>query len=248
MESTEALAGRQLAKQYRAGTPVLRGVDIDILPGRITALIGPSGGGKTTLLKAISFLDPPDEGQITLDGSIYQFPLASGVQVNPWPRLTVVFQQLFLWPHLSLYNNITLPLTLRERNPRSRELLEELVELFEMREFIHRYPNQVSLGQRQRAALARALVLDPKYVLLDEITSALDVEQITALLGYLQVLRSRKIGILVVTHLLNFARRAADKIVFMDNGQAIESGGPEILDDPKTPRLKRFLSIVEAAS
>lgn len=248
MGAEQMLFGRGLVKWYRPEELVLRDVNIDVRPGHITALIGPSGAGKTTLIRALSFLDPPDQGEITLDGVSHKFPPTNHKHPSPWPFLTVVFQQLFLWPHLSLYRNITLPLINKENDGRNHELLEELIDRFEMRGFVHRFPNQVSLGQRQRAALARALVLDPKYVLLDEITSALDVEQVAALLGYLQILRERNIGILLVTHLLNFARRAADQIVFLDNGQVIECGGPELLDTPKSERIKRFLSTVEAAT
>jgi len=141
-----------------------------------------------------------------------------------------------------------LPLINKTDRERGDKLLQELIERFEMREFIHRFPNQVSLGQRQRAALARALVLEPRYILLDEITSALDVEQVASLLGYLEILRERGIGVLLVTHLLNFARRAADQIVFLDHGRAIESGGPEMLDHPTSERLRKFLSAVNAAT
>lgn len=241
------LSGKQLVKWYHHEEAVLKKVDIDVFPGHITVLIGPSGSGKTTLIRALSFLDPPDQGQITLDGDSFQFPQANQNHFSPWPSVTVVFQQLFLWPHLSLYKNITLPLINRPGNGRNHQLLEELIDRFEMREFIHRFPNQVSLGQRQRAALARALVLEPKYVLLDEITSALDVEQVSATLNYLQVLRERGIGILLVTHALNFARHAADQVVFLDNGKIIEYGGSELLDSPGSSRLRSFLSKVEAA-
>ena len=117
-----------------------------------------------------------------------------------------------------------------------------------MKDFIDRYPNQVSIGQRQRAALARALILNPSYVLLDEITSSLDVEQVSAILLYLQVLRDRGIGILIITHLINFARRAADSIVFLDEGRVIEKNGPALLDNPTEDRVKRFLSGVESAT
>ena len=126
--------------------------------------------------------------------------------------------------------------------------LDDLIELFAMGDFINRYPNQASLGQRQRAALVRALVLQPQYLLLDEITSSLDVEQIAIILSYLKGLAKKGIGILIVTHLLNFARDAADKVIFMDDGQIIESGGKEVLNDPKHERVRKFLSLIQSAS
>ena len=248
MDTVGRLSGRQMSKWYSAADPVMKCVDIDVRPGQIAALIGPSGAGKTTLIRALSFLDPLNEGEIWLDGVVHRFPQENRIRFFPWPSVTVVFQQLFLWPHLSLFENITLPLMNKPDREHSEQLLKELIERFEMRNFVHRFPNQVSLGQRQRVALARALVLEPKYILLDEITSALDVEQVASLLGYLEILQERKIGILLVTHLLNFARRAADQIVFLDRGRVVESGGAEILDHPKSERLGRFLSTVNAAT
>jgi len=117
-----------------------------------------------------------------------------------------------------------------------------------MRSFMDRFPNEASLGQRQRVALARALVLEPAYILLDEITSSLDVEQIALILSELKTLRDRGIGILAVTHLLHFASEAADQIIFMDGGVVLESGGRQVLTNPQHERVKRFLSVIEAAS
>jgi ABC-type polar amino acid transport system ATPase subunit len=211
-------------------------------------IIGPSGSGKTTLLKVISMLDPPHSGSIEVDDWSVKFPLEKGKKLQPpWPKLTVVFQQLFLWPHLTLLQNITLPVFLRQ-SKEDQQKVEELIDLFEMRGFIYRYPNEASLGQRQRAALARALLLQPKYLLLDEITSSLDVEQVAIILSYLKKLAQTGIGILTVTHLLHFAREAADKVIFMESGQVIEKGGPEVLISPSQERVKRFLSVIESAT
>lgn len=227
---------------------MLRGIDIEIEPGKITALIGPSGSGKTTLLRTLALLEKPDSGRIWIDGASYNFPLSNGTKIRvPYPRVTVVFQQLFLWPHLTLRQNITLPL--RNRNGHGQSAyVDELLAIFGMENFIDRYPNEVSLGQRQRAALVRALALNPEYILLDEITSSLDVEQVSAILSHLQMLRDKGIGILIITHLIGFARRAADQIVFQDGGRILERGGKEMLDNPKQERVRRFLSIIESAS
>lgn len=221
---------------------VLKGIDIAVVPGKITALIGPSGSGKTTLLHALSMLEPPSSGTIILDDVAYDYPEVGNREVpNPWPKVMVVFQQLFLWPHLTLRENILLPL----HNSRvdSREIVEDLTRVFDMAEFLDRYPNQVSLGQRQRAALVRALALQPKYLLLDEITSALDMEQVRNVLEHLQKLRSSGVGILLATHFIGFARTAADRVVILQNGAVLESGGPEILENPSEERTKEFLSI-----
>ncbi len=220
------------------GQEVLRGADLAVAPGAITCLIGPSGCGKTTLLRALAFLDLPDGGALALDDQAWDFPLA-GAPPAPWPEVTAVFQSLFLWPHLTLRENIMLPA--RRRNPNAEKDIRGLAALLDMEHFLDKHPNQASGGQRQRAALARALILNPRYVLLDEITSALDLEQSAKILTKLTHLRERGIGVLLITHTLDFARRAADLVVFMDAGRVAEAGGPEILDRPATPRLAAFL-------
>lgn len=227
--------------------PCLRDVSLEVESGKVTVLIGPSGSGKTTLLRALALVDPPDRGLIRINGQEYSFPgkvAGSGI----WPRLTVVFQQFFLWPHLTLRRNITLPLDKRPRCERGYAMLEELILRFDMREIIDHYPNETSLGQRQRAALLRALVLEPDFILLDEITSALDVEMIGILLDYLQTLRACQIGTLLVTHHLGFARRAADRLAFLDGGAILEQGGPAVLERPSNPRVARFLSMMADAA
>lgn len=237
------LIGKKITKQYY-GREILKGIDIKVEPGKITSLIGPSGSGKTTLLRVLSMLELPDSGSIFLDSEKYNFPVQSNEIIPPWPRVSVVFQQLFLWPHLTLRQNILLPL----KGVRDDQHIGELIKILQMEEFIDRYPNQVSLGQRQRVALARALALNPEYLLLDEITSALDVEQVNIILNHLQALKDKGVGILIVTHLLNFAQRASDQIVFLDEGKVIETGGKEILEKPKHERIQKFLSIVKAAT
>jgi ABC-type polar amino acid transport system ATPase subunit len=255
------LKGIQLVKSFR-GKKIMSGVNVELERGEIAVVIGPSGSGKTTLLKLLALLEEPDSGKIVLDDREYSFP-AAGTYAPPWPKLTVVFQQLFLWPHLTLRQNIKLPLVLRRgeyKGPERREpgtnqdllreqrRLDDLLGLFDMDSFIDRFPNEASLGQRQRAALVRALVLQPEYLLLDEITSSLDVEQIAIILSYLKRLADRGIGILLVTHLLNFARQAADKVIFLDGGQVIESGTKDVLEKPRQERVKKFLSMIEAAT
>lgn len=243
------LVGMDITRSI-AGRKILNGVNLTVTPGKITALIGPSGSGKTTLLRTLSFLEHPDQGCISLDGVSYTFPQSKDWHPKKiYPHVTVVFQQHFLWPHLTLRQNITLPLKLHpnRRGFDSHKNVKKLIDLLDLASFIDRYPNQASLGQRQRVALARALVLDPAYILLDEVTASLDVEQVSVILTHLQRLKERGIGMLIITHLIGFAARAADQIVFLDKGEVIESGGIELLRSPKHERVSRFLSVIESA-
>lgn len=240
------LSARHLSFDY-GGRPVLTDVSLDIKPGSITVLIGPSGTGKTTLLRCLAMLATPPRGEIQVDEQLFRYPTATNLPTPtpPWPKLTAVFQQLFLWPHLTLRQNILLPMRLQEPAGVATAL-EELIEAFDMGNFIDRYPNQASLGQRQRAALARAIILNPRYLLLDEVTSALDVEQITRVLGYLAQLRQRGMGLFIITHLLGFARQTADQVVFMAKGSIVERGDVSILTTPQSQRLQQFLAVATA--
>jgi ABC-type polar amino acid transport system ATPase subunit len=242
------LRTRNLSFAYGA-QPIFKNVNLAIAPGEITVLIGPSGTGKTTLLRCLALLEKPQSGAIEVDEQSFVYPWdATKPFIPPWPLLTTVFQQLFLWPHVTLRENILLPVRLRNNGDDKKEMLRELIEAFDMGDFIDRFPNEASLGQRQRAALARALMLEPRYLLLDEITSALDVEQIAKILNHLKTLRGKNIGVFIITHLLGFARHAADHVIFMADGEIVEEGGPNMLRAPQTERLGQFLSVVAAAS
>ncbi len=223
---------------------VVRGVSVQFTPGTISAIIGPSGTGKSTFLRVLSLLEPADSGSIQIDGKDVCFPQAEDTEpVHPWPRLTTVFQQLFLWPHLTIRQNICLPVRKTDRVAPGG-LVDQVMRDLLVTEFADRYPNQVSQGQRQRAAIARAIALKPAYLLLDEITSALDVEHVGIVLDYLQRLRDEGVAIVLITHLIGFARDAADQVVFMEHGRIEEFGTASILAEPQTARLADFLSLV----
>jgi len=238
------LKAENLTKSF-GGERVLEDICIEVNPGKFTFLIGPSGAGKTTLLRCLALLEVPEKGTIQIDQHAHHFPAAKNSRIHPpWPELTVVFQQHFLWPHLTIRENILLPL--KEKLSSGGTSFEELVTLFDMDRFVDRYPNEASLGERQRAALARALILNPRYILLDEITSSLDVEQVNHLFYHLLELRRRGIGILLITHQLDFARGLlksgnGDEAVFLDRGRILEKGGADMLENPVSPRVRQFL-------
>lgn len=222
--------------KYREQDAVLEAVNIEIEPSTITAIIGSSGAGKTTLLNVLSFSILPDKGAITVDNKSFSFPYHGEQAPQPSSSVAMVFQQLFLYPHLTLRENIVLA------GKMDKAELNELITAFGMNSFIDRYPNQTSLGQRQRAALARAIALKPRYLLLDEVTSALDIEQVEAVAQYLKKLKTNGTGIVAVTHLINFASKISDQIIFMDKGRVIERGTHELITKPQKERTKEFLA------
>ncbi len=233
------LQGHQLKKEL-GGRTVLDGVDLLVRPGRATILIGPNGAGKSVALRALAMIDAPDAGHVSVDGRRYDFPGAT--LPNPWPDITVCFQQLFLWPHLTLRRSAELVLKNRKL---VSDRFEQLVESLRVQHLLDRYPNECSLGERQRAALFRALVIRPKYLLADEVTAAMDIEAAERVVEVLESEMKAGVGVLLVTHHLGLATRLAASIEFFEHGQVIESGTAEILAEPRTERLQRFVRLLE---
>lgn len=195
---------------------VLNQVSVTIKPKEIVSVIGPSGAGKTTLLRSLALLEFPNSGTLSVDDKDYLFPIQNPEALHyPYPKLTVVFQQLFMWPHLTIRENLLLPL----RGNLEPLYFKDVIDLFQMNGFLDRYPDQVSIGQRQRAALVRALLLRPTYLLLDEVTSALDIEQSHLILSHLREIANQGVGILWVSHALHLAKKISDKMVFMERGR-----------------------------
>ena len=211
-------------------------------------MMGRSGSGKSTLVRTMTMLEIPTSGEVFLNGErLSASPLDS---LGPWPRITVVFQQVFLWPHLTLYENTTLPARLRALDiERLRSISADL----DMSECLQRYPNEVSIGQRQRAALVRALLLKPSYLFVDELTSAQDIEQVARILAILLREVNDGTALLVVTHHIEFARRllansSHPRFAFMEAGEVVEAGGAECLEHPKTDKLAAFLATIRSVS
>lgn len=229
---------------------ILNKVSLDLNPGKVATIIGPSGSGKTTLLRALCLLDHPDSGHLTINDERYEFPQWKGKDfTNPWPNVTFVFQELYLWPHLTLKENILLPHSVK--GPEALKSIEnefnELIATLELQDCVKRRPHQASGGEKQRAAIARAILLHPHYLLLDEITSALDIEQVAIILNLLAQLRKNSMGMIIVTHHIDFAKHVSDTVFFLDKGAIVESGTSSILDNPKSPRLVEFLEFIKKA-
>ncbi len=208
------LVGEKLTRLYSDGTGI-SSINISINSGEVIVIEGPSGSGKSTLLRVLSLLDYPDEGTIELDD--YQFVFPRDKKRNKswlYPKVTVVFQQLFLWPHLTNRQNLLLPI----KSSSQREVISRVVKGLEIEPFLDKYPNQVSLGQRQRVALGRALVLKPRYLLLDEVTSALDLASTNNVCRLLKEELDRGLGILAITHDREFAKLMAKSSYWLENG------------------------------
>jgi len=234
------LQGKNIYKQIK-GSEILNNISLDIKPSNISCLLGPSGSGKSTILYCLALLNPPTKGIVTLNGKDYICGNEKKDNLNfPYPLVTVVFQGLFLFPHLTNERNILLPLLEHNKDLSS---FDELIDRLNIREILKKYPNECSGGEKQRVALARQILLEPQYLLLDEVTSALDLETVNTVAEILLELRNKGVGILLVTHMVNLAKMIGDDFYFIDKGNLIESGSIGQLQTPKTERLNKFLKI-----
>jgi polar amino acid transport system ATP-binding protein len=224
-------------------TPVLQGINLDVEQGALVCLIGASGSGKSTLLRCLNLLEPLDEGQILLDGVDISLP---GLDPQPIRRdIGIVFQSFNLFPHMTALENVLLA-PRRVLGKSRAELLPEITALFArfgLADRMKTYPDQLSGGQQQRIAIIRALAMQPRIMLFDEITSALDPELVGEVLDVLRDLRSTGMTMILATHEMAFAREVADKICFLDQGRIAEQGPPaQIFGTPQNPRTREFLS------
>jgi len=222
---------------------VLKGVDLTVKTGEKVVVIGPSGSGKSTLIRCINLLETPTQGKVEVDGVELTAPNAQVAKLRQ--SVGMVFQQFNLYPHMTVLENLLLaPTKLKDV---SREEATEsglaYLERVGLKEKANAYPSQLSGGQQQRVAIARALNMKPKIMLFDEPTSALDPEMIQEVLDVMIGLAGEGITMVVVTHEMGFARKVADRVIFMDGGQIIEEGTPEhFFTNPQHDRTKSFLS------
>ncbi len=222
----------------------LKGVSLTVDKGEVVVIIGPSGSGKSTLLRCINRLEEFSSGKIIVDG----IPLDNAENINAVrTEVGMVFQQFNLFPHLSVLKNVTLAQTIvRKRNKaEAEEIAMQLLAKVGIPEKAHALPHQLSGGQQQRVAIARALAMNPKIMLFDEPTSALDPEMIQEVLDVMLNLANEGMTMVVVSHEMGFARAAANRVIFMDEGLIVEMDTPEILfSTPSQDRTRLFLSKV----
>ncbi|MEV0593376.1 amino acid ABC transporter ATP-binding protein [Nonomuraea cavernae] len=230
------------------GHPVLRGIDLEVSPHEVVSLIGPSGSGKSTLLRCVNLLETVDDGVILLDGDEITDPRADVDDVRK--RIGIVFQAFNLFPHMTVLDNITLAPRQVHRVARAQaeEEAHDLLARFGLAEKARAYPDQLSGGQQQRVAIIRALATQPRLMLLDEVTSALDPELVVEVLGIVRELKQSGMTMILTTHEMGLCRDLSDTVCFLDDGVLLEKGPPEkIFGDPDHARTREFLrSVLEA--
>jgi polar amino acid transport system ATP-binding protein len=235
---------KDVIKRYGTHT-VLNGVSLKVEKGEIIAIIGRSGSGKSTMLRCVNGLEPIQGGTVSFDGTVVNDP---GTDLRKLRQhVGIVFQSFNLFPHLSVEKNITLaPKVVKHVPPdEARRLAETVLRKVGLAEKIDAYPDQLSGGQQQRVAIARSLAMQPVVMLFDEITSALDPELVGEVLKVLEEMARDGMTMMLVTHEIGFARKVANRVVFMHEGRIWEEGpAAATLAQPRTPELETFLSAV----
>ncbi len=226
---------------------VLQDISLSVRKGEVVVIIGPSGSGKSTLCRSINRLETIDSGEILLEGA--PIPREGKKLAELRARIGMVFQSFNLFAHMSVLDNITLaPVdVLKKGRKEAREEALKLLERVGVRDQADKVPAQLSGGQQQRAAIARSLAMHPRVMLFDEPTSALDPEMIQEVLNVIAELAKEGMTMLIVTHEMNFARRVADRVIFMDGGQIVEENTPErFFSAPESRRARDFLQSLHA--
>lgn len=233
---------KNLSKHF-GSVQAVQNISLTVKPSEVIVIVGPSGSGKSTLLRCINHLEHPTKGDIWIDGIHLNDRETNINKVRA--EVGMVFQQFNLFPHLTVLENVKLAQkTVRKRNDsEAEEVAMKQLETVGIPEQAHKFPSQLSGGQQQRVAIARSLAMNPKIMLFDEPTSALDPEMIKEVLDVMLDLAKAGMTMVVVTHEMGFARAAADRVVFMDFGEVIEEGPPDVIfHTPEHERLKQFLS------
>ena len=247
MSPAEALRLEDVHKSF-GREEVLKGLDLTVAEHEVICLVGASGSGKSTMLRCINLLEPIDRGRIVLSGDEIT---ARGVDANDVrKRIGIVFQAFNLFPHMTVLRNVTLGPVEALGTPRDQAETEarDLLGRFGLAGRAGDYPDRLSGGQQQRVAIIRALAMQPRLILLDEVTSALDPELIAEVLNVIRELAAGGMTMIVATHEMGFARDIADRVLFLDAGAILEEGPPErMFSEPSHPRTQQFLQrIIEA--
>ncbi|HCM80663.1 MAG TPA: glutamate ABC transporter ATP-binding protein [Corynebacterium stationis] len=229
-------------QKYFDDFQALKDIDLEVAHGEVVVVLGPSGSGKSTLCRTINRLETIEEGTIEIDGTV--LPEEGSQLAKLRADVGMVFQQFNLFPHLTILDNVTLgPIKVRKmKKSAAEERAMQLLDRVGIGNQASKYPAQLSGGQQQRVAIARALAMNPKIMLFDEPTSALDPEMVNEVLDVMASLVKEGMTMVVVTHEMGFARRAADRILFMADGEIVEDTDPSsFFDNPRTDRAKDFL-------
>ena len=230
-------------KKHYGDRVVIDGVNLEVFPGQIVALIGSSGSGKSTLLRCVNLIEELTDGQIFLDGEEISAPGLDEDKMRA--QIGLVFQSFNLFSHLSIRQNITLALRHVKKlsDSEATDIANRWLDRIGLGDRGDSYPDKISGGQQQRTAIVRAVAMDPKVLLLDEVTSALDPELVGGVLDLIRELKQNGTTILMATHELSFAREVADWVIFLEKGQIYEENeASEFFANPKLPRTKEFLS------
>jgi polar amino acid transport system ATP-binding protein len=238
---TVLIETRNLTKSF-GGLQVLKGVDLQVHQGEAIAVIGPSGGGKSTFLRCLNLLEEPDGGDVIFEGQKIN---RKGTDVDRYrQKMGMVFQHFNVFPHMTVQQNVTLaPVLLKKKT--QAEADEQALRLLDRIGLLDKkdeYPRKLSGGQKQRLAIVRALAMEPDVMLFDEPTSALDPEMVGEVLSVIRALVKAGMTTVIVTHEMGFAREVSDRILFMSDGVIVEQGPPsEVIDNPKHDRTRAFL-------
>lgn len=235
---------RGLSKKFGHNV-VLNDINLDISKGDVVAIIGPSGTGKSTLLRALNLLEKPEKGEVSIEGKAYDLTTKSSKKKLELRKSTeMVFQQFNLFKNKTALENVMegLLIVKKMKKEDARQLAISQLEKVGMKDRLHHYPRHLSGGQQQRVAIARALAMEPKMLLMDEPTSALDPELVSEVLMTVKKVAQEGNTILLVTHEMNFVKKVANRVIFLENGKVVADGTPkDIFENPSNDRLKEFL-------